>query len=113
LGVCLGGLAGVMACVYMVAVGDVRVMRGFFVSAGVVMLRRLLVMTCRVFVMLRRFPVMLCRFLRHQDLLSCERQLSDARRVCTSATYAEKVISGGRSAQSPPGIPGFELDKEQ
>jgi hypothetical protein len=64
LGVCLGGLAGVMGCVYMVAVGDVRVMRGFVVSAGVVMLRRLLVMTCRVFVMLRRFPVMLCRLLR-------------------------------------------------
>jgi hypothetical protein len=53
----------------MVGVGDVRVMRGFFVSAGVVMFRRLLVMTCRVFVMLRRFPVMLCRFLRHQGLL--------------------------------------------
>jgi hypothetical protein len=38
-------------------------MRGFFVRTGVMMLRRLLVMTCRVFVMLRRFPVMVCRFL--------------------------------------------------
>jgi hypothetical protein len=56
LGVCLGGLAGVMRCVDMVAVGDVRVMRGLFVSTGVVMLRRLLVMTRRMFVMLRRFP---------------------------------------------------------
>ena len=50
----------------MVSVGDVRMMRGFFVRAGVVMFRRFLVMTCRVFVVLRRFPVMLCCFLRHQ-----------------------------------------------
>jgi len=55
-----------MRGVKMVGVGGVRVMRGLFVRAGVVMFRRLLVMTCRVFVMFRRFPVMVCRFLRHE-----------------------------------------------
>jgi hypothetical protein len=57
LGVCFGGIASVLRCVQMVRVGDVCVMRGLFVSAGVVMFRRLLVMTCRVFVMLRRYRV--------------------------------------------------------
>ena len=50
-GVCLGGFVGEMLGVEMVGVGDVRVMRGFFVRTGVVMFRRLLVMMCRVFVM--------------------------------------------------------------
>jgi hypothetical protein len=43
--VCLGGIAGVVRSVEIVAVGGMRVMCGFFVSAGVVMFRRLLVMT--------------------------------------------------------------------
>jgi hypothetical protein len=68
-GVCLGGFVGEMRGVEMVRVGDVRVMRGFFVRTGVVMFRRLLVMTCRVFVMLRRFPMMLGCLLGHQGLL--------------------------------------------
>jgi hypothetical protein len=57
------GFAGVMRGVSVVTVGRVRVMRGLFVIAAVVMFRGFLVMTCRVFVMFRRFPVMLCRLL--------------------------------------------------
>lgn len=66
LGVCLGGFGGVMRRVCVMSVGGMRVMRGFFVKAGIVMFRRRLVMACRVFVVLRRFPMMLCRFFRHQ-----------------------------------------------
>src|SRR5471032_592519 len=73
LGVCLGGFVGVMRGVEMVGVGGVRVMRGFFVSTGVVMFRGFLVMACRVFVMLRRFPMMLGCFLGHQALLGLPR----------------------------------------
>ena len=62
-GVCFGGFVGEMRGVEMVGVGDVRVMRGFFVSTGVVMFRGFLVMTRRVFVMFRRFSMMLCRLL--------------------------------------------------
>jgi len=65
----------------MVGVGDVRVMRGFFVSTSVMMFRRFLVMTCGVFVMLRRFPVMLCRFLRHQGLLVVDRTGRNGRKA--------------------------------
>ena len=36
LSVCLGGFVGVIRCVQMVGLGRVRVMRGSFVSAGVV-----------------------------------------------------------------------------
>lgn len=71
-GVCLGGFVGEMRGVEMVGVGDVRVMRGFFVSTRVVMFRGFLVMACRVFVMLRRFPMMLGCLLGHQGLLWCE-----------------------------------------
>ena len=71
-GVCLGGFAGVMRCEQKVGVGGVRVMRGFFVSTGLVMFRGFLVMACRVFVMLRRFPMMLGCLLGHQGLLWCE-----------------------------------------
>jgi hypothetical protein len=66
LGVCLGGFGGVMRRLFVMSAGGMRVMRGFFVKAGIVMLRRLLVMARRVFVVLRRFPMMLCRFFRHQ-----------------------------------------------
>src|ERR1035437_7965128 len=63
-----------MRGVEMVSVGGVRVMRGFFVSTGVVMFRGFLVMACRVFVMLRRFPMMLGCFLGHQALLCLPRE---------------------------------------
>jgi len=69
LGVCLGGIAGVLHGMEVVSVRDMGVMRGLFVIAGIVMFRRLLVMPCRVFVVLRRFPVMVCRFFGHQGLL--------------------------------------------
>jgi hypothetical protein len=65
-GVCFGGFVGEMRGVEMVGVGDVRVMRGFFVRTRVVMFRGFLVMACRVFVMLRRFPMMLGCLLGHQ-----------------------------------------------
>jgi hypothetical protein len=65
-GVCLGGFVAEMRGVEKVGVGGVRVMRGFFVSTGVVMFRGFLVMACRVFVMLRCFPVMLRCLLGHQ-----------------------------------------------
>jgi len=68
-GVCLGRFVGEMRGVEMVGVGDVRVMRGFFVSTGVVMFRGFLVMACRMFVMLRRFPMMFCCLLGHLGLL--------------------------------------------
>jgi hypothetical protein len=58
----------------MVSVGGVRVMRGFFVSTGVVMFRGFLVMACRMFVMLRRFPMMLGCLLGHQALLRLPRE---------------------------------------
>ena len=54
----------------MVPVCGMRVVRSFFVRARLVVFRRLLVMTCRVFVMLRRFPMMIGRFFRHMSSLS-------------------------------------------
>jgi hypothetical protein len=54
----LGGLVAMVRGMEMVAMGKVRVMRGLFVSTGIVMFRRFLVMTHRVFVVLRRFPMM-------------------------------------------------------
>jgi hypothetical protein len=69
--VCLGGFAGEMRGVEKVGVGDVRVMRGFFVSTGVVVFRGFHVMACRVFVMLRRFPMMLCCLLGHEVSFVC------------------------------------------
>jgi hypothetical protein len=64
-GVYLGGFAGVMHGVQMVAVAGVRVMSGCFVSAVVVMFRRLSVMVSCEFVILGGLPVMHCCFLRH------------------------------------------------
>jgi len=68
-GVHLGGFAGVMRRVKMVAVRRVRVMRRLFVIASVVMFRGLLVMTCGQFVVLRRSSMVRCRSVRHQGLL--------------------------------------------
>jgi hypothetical protein len=78
-GVCFGGFVSVMLGVQMVSVGDVRVMRGLFVSAGIVVFRCFLVMTGRVFVMLRRLPMMFAEFLRHWGMPLVE--------VCQSRNY--------------------------
>jgi len=64
-GVRFGGVIGVLRGVEMVRVRDVRVMRGLFVSARIVVFRRFPVMTGRVLVMLRCFAVVVAEFLRH------------------------------------------------
>jgi hypothetical protein len=76
-GVRLGGFVGMMGCVETVGRGGDRVMRSCFVFACIVVIRRLLVMACRVFVMLRRFPVMLCCLFRHLESPCLCRSLVD------------------------------------
>ena len=67
LSVRLGGFAGVMHCVGVVAVRRVRMMCGFFVIPGLVVLRSFFMVSGSVLVMLRGLMMMLCGFLRHNS----------------------------------------------
>jgi hypothetical protein len=54
------------------AVRDFRVVRGFFVMPGFVMLRRLVVVVGRLFMMMRGFLTVLVNVVIHDPLLSQE-----------------------------------------
>jgi hypothetical protein len=65
----LGGMLRVIACMKMVCVRRVRVMRSLFMGSSFVVLRRLSVVVCRLCVMVCSLCVMFRCFLRHVSLL--------------------------------------------
>jgi hypothetical protein len=67
--VALGGFCSMLSGVLVVAVCQVRMVRGFFVVATLVVLGCLMVMTGCVCVVFRCVLVMLCCFLGHRLLL--------------------------------------------
>ena len=65
----LGGFAAVVGCVRRMAVGGMRMMRGFFVVAVIVMLGSFAMMMGGVFVVFCGGAMMLCAFVcRHDGL---------------------------------------------
>jgi hypothetical protein len=69
---CFGGLSGVMCGVLVVAMGRVRVMRGLFVCASLMVFGGLAVVMRSPLVMFRGLAVMSRSFLRHDPLPSAE-----------------------------------------
>ena len=67
--VMLSGLASVMLRVKVVGVSRVRVMRGFFVTARLVMRSRVMMMFGGVFMMLGGFAMMFGGLFRHSYIL--------------------------------------------
>jgi len=61
----LGRVLGMLGGMNMMAMGQMRVMRGFLMLAGLVMLGGLVVMVCRKLVMPCGLLVMIGCFLRH------------------------------------------------
>ena len=69
LDVLLGGLAGVMFRVAMVAVSQMGMMRGLFMMAGFVVRRGMLMMPCGVLVVLGGFAMMIRSCVGHGNVL--------------------------------------------
>ena len=76
LGVVFAGLLAVVCRVIVMAVGDVCMMRGFFVIARLMVLGGSMVMFGCVFVVLSSFAMVFCSFFGHK-LSSLRRNLHD------------------------------------
>lgn len=65
----LCGFFRVVGGVQVMTMCDMGVMAGLFMAPACVVLGRLFVMSCRVFMMFRSFIMMFCAFFTHSDII--------------------------------------------